>query len=399
MPLFEMYFNGVTFHTEPGPFARGAARGARPDRGGANRPGARHHRRRAVEAAAEELGAAPHQAGRRARMTRFPTVRVAAVQATPVILDAEATIDKAIGLLGEAAAAGAPLVVLPECFVSLYPSGAWAARRRLVRRLRRAVGADVGVERRRRRPARRPPGRGLRRARRPLRHRRQRARGRAARARSTTRCSTLGPEGVLHRHRKLMPTHARAGLPRRRRRRRPRRGRRRRRGRVGGLICWENRMPLARWRVYRGGPQIWLAPTADDSDGWLASMRHIAIEAGAFVVSASRSSSRRARFPPTSRSRCPRATSSAAAARDRRADGGELIAGPLTTRRDRHRRLRPPRGPARQALLRRRRPLRPRGRPGPLAARRARVVNSRGPASRFRHHPGRVEDATPGSPS
>ena len=55
-------------------------------------------------------------------------------------------------------------------------------------------------------------------------------------------------------------------------------------GRVGGLICWENRMPLARWRVYQGGPQIWVAPTADDSDGWLASMRHIAIESGAFVV-------------------------------------------------------------------------------------------------------------------
>ena len=94
----------------------------------------------------------------------------------------------------------------------------------------------------------------------------------------------LGPSGLLGRHRKLMPTqHERlfhgigagddlavvtaAGA------------------RVGGLICWENRMPLARYRVYRGGPQIWVAPTADDSDGWLASMRHIAIESGAFVVS------------------------------------------------------------------------------------------------------------------
>jgi predicted amidohydrolase len=57
-------------------------------------------------------------------------------------------------------------------------------------------------------------------------------------------------------------------------------------GRIGGLICWENRMPLARYAVYRGGPQIWVAPTADDSDGWLASMRHIAIESGAFAVSA-----------------------------------------------------------------------------------------------------------------
>jgi nitrilase len=96
---------------------------------------------------------------------------------------------------------------------------------------------------------------------------------------------TIGPGGLLARHRKLMPTqHERlfhgvgagddlavADTPI---------------GRIGGLICWENRMPLARWAVYQGGPQIWVAPTADDSDGWLASMRHIAIESGAFVVSA-----------------------------------------------------------------------------------------------------------------
>jgi len=96
---------------------------------------------------------------------------------------------------------------------------------------------------------------------------------------------TMGPEGVLRRHRKLMPTmHERlfhgvgAGddlgvddLPGV--------------GRVGGLICWENRMPLARWAVYREGPQIWVAPTADDEEAWLASMRHIAIESGAYVVS------------------------------------------------------------------------------------------------------------------
>ena len=95
----------------------------------------------------------------------------------------------------------------------------------------------------------------------------------------------LGPDGLLSRHRKLMPTHherlfhgigagddlAVVDTPA---------------GRVGGLICWENRMPLARDAVYRGGPQIWVAPTADTSDGWLATMRHIAIESGAFVVSA-----------------------------------------------------------------------------------------------------------------
>src|SRR4051812_33184742 len=60
-------------------------------------------------------------------MTTFETVRVAAVQATPAILDAEASVDKAISLIAAAAEDGAKLVVLPECFVSIYPSGTWAA--------------------------------------------------------------------------------------------------------------------------------------------------------------------------------------------------------------------------------------------------------------------------------
>ena len=219
-------------------------------------------------------------------MAVFDTVTVAAVQATPVLLDAEATVDKAIALLGEAADQGATFVVFPECFVSVYPTAAWAVHAAtwssaagdlwermwassldvdgpLVARLagacaERGVHIAIGVnEREDDRPG-------------------------------TLYNSLLliGGDGVRHRHRKLMPTmHERvfhglgAGddldvvdLPGV--------------GRVGGLICWENRMPLARWRVYEGGPQIWVAPTADDSDGWIASMRHIAIEAGAFVVSA-----------------------------------------------------------------------------------------------------------------
>lgn len=218
-------------------------------------------------------------------MVAFETVRVAAVQATPVVLDADATVGKAVDLLGEAADRGATLVVFPECFVSLYPSGAWAAKAAswsgagdelwqrmwessvdvdgpLVDRLAKAcaergVHVAIGVN--------------------------EREDDRPGSLYNTL--LVIGGEGVLHRHRKLMPTmHERvfhgvgAGddldvveLPGT--------------GRVGGLICWENRMPLARWAVYQGGPQIWLAPTADDSDGWIASMRHIAIEAGAFVVS------------------------------------------------------------------------------------------------------------------
>lgn len=218
-------------------------------------------------------------------MAGFETVRIAAVQATPVILDAEATIDKTIALLDEAIAGGATFVVFPECFVSLYASGTWAApaatwaegcdelweriwassvdlRGPLVARLaqacaERGVHLAIGVN--------------------------EREDDRPGSIYNTL--LVIGPEGVMHHHRKLMPTmHERVfhgvgagddlgvvdvpGV-----------------GRVGGLLCWENRMPLARWAVYQGGPQIWLAPTADDSDGWIASVQHIAIEAGAFVVS------------------------------------------------------------------------------------------------------------------
>jgi nitrilase len=216
-------------------------------------------------------------------MASFDTVRVAAVQATPVILDAEASVEKACRLIGDAATQGAQLAVLPECFVPLYPSNVWARRaasfagwdelwRRLwenavdvpgphVERLEQAcresdVWAAIGVN--------------------------ERESDRPGTLYNTM--LVIGPEGLAHRHRKLMPTHHErvfhgigagtdldvVAAPF---------------ARLGGLICWENRMPLARYAVYRGGPQIWLAPTADDSDGWLASMRHIAIESGAFVVS------------------------------------------------------------------------------------------------------------------
>ncbi|HET9559170.1 MAG TPA: nitrilase-related carbon-nitrogen hydrolase, partial [Actinomycetota bacterium] len=53
-------------------------------------------------------------------------VTAAAVQATPVFLDREATVAKACRLLAEAAGQGAELGVLPETFVALYPSNAWA---------------------------------------------------------------------------------------------------------------------------------------------------------------------------------------------------------------------------------------------------------------------------------
>ena len=217
-------------------------------------------------------------------MTSFPTVRVAAIQATPVILDADASVEKAIGLLGEAAVDGAKLAALPETFVPLYPSNAWA------KGIASFGGWDELWERLWEQSVD-VPG--------PLTERLADACrehgiicGIGVNEREANRPGTLynayvliGPDGILHKHRKLMPTMqerifygigagddlavVETAF-----------------GRVGGLICWENRMPLARYQVYREGPQVWLAPTADDSDGWLASMRHIAIESGAFVVSA-----------------------------------------------------------------------------------------------------------------
>jgi nitrilase len=260
-------------------------------------------------------------------MATFETVRVAAVQATPVILDAEASVEKAVRLIGEAAAEGARLAVLPETFVPVYPSNAWARQAAsfggsdelwerlwensvdvpgpLVDRLVdacRAHGVHVAIgvnERESERPGS-----------------------------LYNTLLLLGPDGVELKHRKLVPTHQErlfhafgagddldvADTPL---------------GRIGGLVCWENRMPLARWSVYRQGPQIWIAPTADDSDGWLATVRHIAIESGAFVISVPQYIPRSA-FPddfPLELPDQPEFGRGGAAIVE--PTGGEVIAGPL----------------------------------------------------------------------
>ncbi len=210
---------------------------------------------------------------------------VAAAQVSPVFLDREATITRACDTVVDAAARGARLVVFPEAFVPAYPLWVWsipagdthALRALYAELLEQSV--TVGDE----------------------------ATARIARvARETGTCVMIGvnernteasgsslyntqlafgPDGqLLGAHRKLVPTagerlvHAQGDgstlsvhdTPL---------------GRVGGLICWENYMPLARQALYAWGVQLYAAPTWDRGEPWLSTVRHIAKEGRVYVIS------------------------------------------------------------------------------------------------------------------
>jgi len=133
----------------------------------------------------------------------------------------------------------------------------------------------------------------------------------------TLYCTALffGPDGrLLGKHRKLMPTALErlvwgcgdgstltvVDTPR---------------GKIGAVICWENYMPLLRTAMYAKGVELYCAPTVDDRDSWLPTMRHVALEGRCFVLSACQYLTR-ADCPPTtapSRATIPRRCSSAAA--------------------------------------------------------------------------------------
>jgi nitrilase len=216
--------------------------------------------------------------------TPGPPFTVACIQAAPVFLDRDATIEKCCALLHEAAAHGASLAVFPEAFVPCYPFWVWhipagrtrelrelyamllensvtvgdAATARLASAAREAgIAAVIGVNERNDESS------------------------------GSTLHNTLfyfDADGtLLGRHRKLVPTAGERlihgpgdgstldvyDLAV---------------GRVSGLICWENYMPLARYALYASGVQIYVAPTWDRGEPWLSTLRHIAKEGRAVVI-------------------------------------------------------------------------------------------------------------------
>lgn len=213
------------------------------------------------------------------------SVRVAVVQAAPVLMEQEATVEKAVSLTARAAEQGAQLVLFPESFIPAYPRGLTfgvkvgsrsdSGRQDWYRYWRNAVtipGPTTDILSHTARE-----------------HHVYLVMGVTERdlESDTLYCTVLyfGPDGsLLGTHRKIKPTALERVIwgegdgstlpvidtPF---------------GKIGGLICWENYMPLARMAMYSQGVRIYLAPTADARDVWQSTIRHIALEGRCFVLS------------------------------------------------------------------------------------------------------------------
>lgn len=221
-------------------------------------------------------------------------VRVAVVQTGSVAFDTPATLARVERLLAEAAAQGAELAVLPEALLGGYPKGAdfgaqvgrrSAEGREWFRRYRAAAVDVPGPETARLGELARE-------------HAMHLVIGVIERDGGTLYCTAvfIGPDGsLLGRHRKVMPTAVErliwgqgdgstlpvldTAI-----------------GRLGAVICWENYMPQLRLAMYGAGIQLYCAPTVDDRETWLPTMRHIALEGRCFVLSASQFA-RRSDYP------------------------------------------------------------------------------------------------------
>jgi nitrilase len=229
---------------------------------------------------------------------------VAAVQATYVLMDRDATIDKVDQLKADAAAQGAQLVVFPEVFVPGTPiwidtrpiwdgDDDWfamlvantvtipspATDRLAAIAAQHDVWLVIGVQERE---------------------------SHGSTIYNTVLYFSPGA-GLVDHHRKLVPTGSERtvwGMGD---------GSTLRvveteHGRIGGLICWENYMPLARFHLYAQGIDVWVAPTLAQGDGWIATMQHLARENRMFVIGVNPvlhvdQARRRTRSSPSSTSR------------------------------------------------------------------------------------------------
>jgi len=210
---------------------------------------------------------------------------VAVIQKPPVLLDRKRTIESALASIDEAVSHGAALLVFPEAYIPGYPTWIWRLK----------PGGDLAVASEihaRLRENAVDISRG------DLQPLQKAAAGHGvtlvigmneldSQFSGTTLFNTvvvIGPDGaLLNRHRKLMPTNPErmvwgmgdaSGLkvvdtPA---------------GRLGSLICWESYMPLARYALYAQDIDIYVAPTWDTGESWLATMVHIAKEAGCWVI-------------------------------------------------------------------------------------------------------------------
>jgi nitrilase len=215
---------------------------------------------------------------------KVTTVQVAVVQAAAVPFDTEACVDKAVRLIGEAAATGAKVILFPEAFIPGYPKGLHYG---LVVGSRDAAGReefrlylDAAIE---------VPGPQTKRlGEAAAEHGNYVVIGVIERELGTCYCTVLffAPDGrLLGKHRKLMPTALERMIwgfgdgstltvvdsPF---------------GRIGSVICWENYMPMLRMAMYSKNVALYCAPTADDRDTWLSSMQHVALEGRCFVLTA-----------------------------------------------------------------------------------------------------------------
>jgi nitrilase len=211
--------------------------------------------------------------------------KVAVVQHAPVTLHRQKTLERGVELLEEVAEAGARLASFPETWLPGYPEWLWRLRpgndydltgeihARLVENAIDLKAGDLKPIQAAARRLKLTVSIGI--------HERD---GEFSRGTMYNTAVLIGPDGeILNRHRKLMPTNPErmvwgtgdaSGLrvsdtPM---------------GKVGGLICWENYMPLARFAIFAQGCEIYVAPTWDAGDPWISSMRHIATEGRCWVL-------------------------------------------------------------------------------------------------------------------